>query len=84
MHQAVNILIQNRGWQMDGFMVDIAREDWEKLPQTQQSWLVYCAIQNLNRRVKLLENHKHFDKALSFLGGVLGGITAIFAGKMKP
>ncbi len=69
---------------MNGFLVDISKEDWENLPPTQQSWLVYCAIQNLNHRVQCLENRKYFDKIASFLGGILGGIAAIFGSKIKP
>ncbi len=69
---------------MNGFIVDIPKEDWEGLPSAQQLWLVYCAIQNLNNRVQCLENRKYFDKIASFLGGVLGGIAAIFGSKIKP
>jgi len=69
---------------MNGFMVDIPKEDWERLPQTQQLWLVYCAIQNLNNRVQCLENRKYFDKIASFLGGILGGIAAILGSKIRP
>ena len=69
---------------MNGFVVDIPKEDWEGLPPAQQLWLVYCAIQNLNNRVQCLENRKYFDKIASFLGGVLGGIAAIFGSKIKP
>jgi hypothetical protein len=68
---------------MNGFMVDVPKEDWEKLPQTQQLWLVYCAIQNLNSRVQRLESRKYFDKIASFLGGILGGTAAILGSKIK-
>jgi len=69
---------------MDSFIVDLTREDWDKLPPDQKLWLIYSAVCNLNSRVRCLENRRYFDRVASFLGGVLGGIVAVLSSKIRP
>ena len=62
----------------NGFVV--TEKDWEHFTPAQQSWMTFNAVQEMDKRVKDLEKRPLIDKALSFSGGVVGGIGAI-AGK---
>ena len=61
----------------NGFI--ITKDTWENLPEDQKSWILFDTVQNLTKDVKGL---KRWNKATSFLGGMVGGIAAVFGIKL--
>jgi hypothetical protein len=51
----------------------INKATWERIPQEQRDWIMFETIQGINGRLRSLER---WNKALSFTGGIIGGIAA--------
>ena len=64
-----------------GYMI-INEKDWENASEEQRSWMVFNTIQNINVRLEKLEKRPIIDKALSLIGGVIGGALAYFGIKI--
>lgn len=60
----------------NGFI--ITKDTWERTPQEQRDWIMFETIQSMNDRLKVLER---WNKAMSFAGGVTGGIAAVIVTK---
>jgi len=58
----------------------IKDKDWEKADSEQRDWMVFNTLQSIDTRLTKLEKRPFYDKASSFVGGIVGGIIAI-AGK---
>jgi len=61
----------------NGFI--ITKDTWERTPQEQRDWIMFETIQSMNDRLKVLER---WNKAMSFAGGVTGGIAAVIVSKL--
>ena len=59
----------------NGYMI-IKEKDWEKASEEQRSWMVFNTIQSINVRLEKLEKRPIINKALSLVGGVIGGALA--------
>ena len=55
----------------NGFVV--TEKDWEHFTPTQQNWMTFTAVQELDKRVNKLEKRPFVDKAVGFFGAVIGG-----------
>lgn len=60
----------------------VNEERWKKFSEEEKSWITYDTIQDINKRVRKLENRKFIDSAKSFAGGIVGGAAAIIGLKM--
>ena len=60
----------------DGNGFSISKEAWQKMPAKEQNWILYDTQRSINARLKQLERRPFYDKACSFLGGMLGGAAA--------
>jgi hypothetical protein len=60
----------------NGFI--ITKDTWERTPQEQRDWIMFETIQSMNDRLKVLER---WNKAMSFAGGITGGIAAVIVTK---
>ncbi|MCK9437460.1 MAG: hypothetical protein M0Q12_09655 [Synergistaceae bacterium] len=58
----------------DGNGFVITKDTWERTPQEQRDWIMFETIQSMNDRLKVLER---WNKALSFAGGIIGGIATV-------
>jgi hypothetical protein len=58
----------------NGFV--ITKETWENMPAEQREWLLFDTLQDMNRRLKLVEERPFRDKCYSFMGGLIGGALA--------
>ena len=58
----------------NGFV--ITKETWENMPAEQREWLLFDTMQDMNRRLKLVEERPFRDKCYSFFGGLIGGALA--------
>lgn len=67
---------------MPDFKMVVNEERWKEFSEEEKSWLTYDTLQDINKRVKKLENRKFFDSAKSFAGGVIGGAAAIIGMKI--
>lgn len=63
----------------DGNGFVITKDTWERTPQEQRDWIMFETIQSMNDRLKVLER---WNKAMSFAGGVTGGIAAVIVSKL--
>ena len=63
---------------MNGF-ITINEKDWEKATSIQKDWMTYNTLQSIDRRLTVLEKRKIYNKAASFLGGIIGGFGAFGA-----
>ena len=54
----------------------VNEKDWEHATEEQRSWMVFNTIQSINVRLEKLEKRPIIDKALSLVGGVIGGALA--------
>jgi hypothetical protein len=61
----------------NGFI--ITKDTWERTPQEQRDWIMFETIQSMNDRMKVLER---WNKAMSFAGGITGGIAAVVVSKL--
>ena len=64
-----------RGLIMSNYMI-VNEKDWEIASEEQKSWMVFNTIQSINARLEKLEKRPIIDKALSLVGGVIGGALA--------
>lgn len=60
----------------------VNEKDWEIATEEQRSWMVFNTIQSINVRLEKLEKRPIIDKALSLVGGVIGGVLAFFGIKI--
>lgn len=61
----------------NGFI--ISKETWDHMPDEQKQWIMFETMQAVCGRLKGLER---WNKCLSALGGVAGGIIAFFSMKL--
>ena len=54
----------------------INEERWKEFSEEEKSWIFFDTIQDINKRLKTLENRKLWDGAKSFAGGLIGGAAA--------
>lgn len=50
---------------------------WQKIPLEEQLWMIFSTTGEHNQRLKKLERPV-IRTAVTFLGGILGGILAVF------
>ncbi len=55
----------------NGFI--ISKETWDAMPDEQRSWIMFETMQGVDVQLKSL---KRWNKASSFVGGVIGGVLA--------
>jgi hypothetical protein len=60
----------------------VNKERWKEFSEEEKSWITYDTLQDINKRVKKLENRKFLDGAKSFAGGLIGGAAAIIGIKL--
>lgn len=60
----------------------VNKERWKEFSEEEKSWITYDTIQDINKRVKKLENRRLFESAKSFAGGIIGGAAAIIGMKI--
>lgn len=60
----------------NGFII-IDERDWEKSAPEQRDWMVFNTLKSIDARLSKLEKRQFYDKASSFVGGILGGIAAV-------
>ncbi len=60
----------------------INEQRWKEFSDEERSWILYDTMQDINKRVRKLENRKFLDGAKSFAGGVIGGAAAIIGIKL--
>ncbi len=61
----------------EGFI--ITKETWQATPKEQRDWIMFETVQNMVARMEVLER---WNKALSFTGGIIGGIAAVLGFKI--
>jgi len=54
----------------------VNEKDWDIASEEQRSWMVFNTIQSINTRLEKLEKRPIIDKALSLMGGIIGGALA--------
>jgi len=54
----------------------VNEKDWEIASEEQRSWMMFNTIQSINTRLEKLEKRPIIDKALSLMGGIIGGALA--------
>lgn len=62
----------------NGFMV-VKEKDWEKADAEQRDWMIFNTLQQMDKRLKKLEDRLWYDKACAVIGGIIGGFGAIVA-----
>lgn len=60
----------------------INEQRWKKFSDEERSWILFDTMQDINKRVRKLENRKFLDGAKSFAGGIVGGACAIIGIKL--
>ena len=60
----------------------INKDRWKGFEEEEKSWILFDTMQDVNKRVRKLENRKFFDSAKSFAGGVIGGAAAVIGIKL--
>lgn len=55
-----------------GFLI-LDEKDWEDATPEQQSWMIFKTLRNMDQRLERLE---HWNRCMSFFGGLLGGFIA--------
>ena len=66
----------------DNIKMVVKKERWKEFSEEEKSWITYDTLQDINKRVKKLENRKFWDSAKSFAGGLIGGAVAILGIKL--
>jgi len=61
----------------------IAKEQWTTYNSDQREWLIFNHLQKCDTRLKNLEKRKKIDTGITFVGGILGGMTAFIASRIK-
>lgn len=59
----------------------VNKETWNKLAGEERDWILYNSLQDLDERLRHLENKSFFNKSLAFLGGIFGGMVSFFGSK---
>lgn len=62
---------------MSDAKMTINKDRWRGFEEEEKSWILFDTLQDINKRVRKLENRKFFDSAKSFAGGIVGGACAI-------
>ena len=65
----------------NGFIV-VNDKNWENATPEQRDWMMFNTLQSVDARLKSLEERKLFDRTCSFLGGIIGGVAAMFGMRM--
>jgi len=60
----------------------VNEKDWDIASEEQRSWMVFNTIQSINTRLEKLEKRPIIDKALSLIGGIIGGALAYLGIRM--
>jgi len=66
----------------NGFIV-IDERDWEDADDEQRAWMTFKTLKSIDGRLQKLEKKQWFDKACSFVGGVIGGFLAAMGVKIS-
>ena len=61
---------------MSNAKMTINKERWKGFDEEERSWILFDTLQDINARVRKLENRKIWDGAKSFAGGMIGGAAA--------
>lgn len=61
---------------MNNLTAKIDKEEFLKLPETEQNWLLYGALNGHEERITKLENQSWIKSGLAPVGGVIGGVGA--------
>jgi len=66
----------------NGLKTTIDKEDFVRLPQEEQNYLIYGGVTGNEKRITALEEHNRgfFQQSKSIIGGTIGGFL-FFAGK---
>lgn len=67
---------------MSNAKMTINEQRWQEFSEKEKSWILFDTLQDVNKRVKKLENRKFLDGAKSFAGGIIGGAAAIVGMKL--
>lgn len=54
----------------------VSKEDFMKMPQKEQNYLILGAVEGHEERITKLESQKLVKTSIAFVGGVFGGILA--------
>jgi len=65
----------------NSFMI-VEKEDWEKMEAEQREWMTFNTLQSMHKRLVKLEKRPLVDKAISFGGGIVGGVAAVLGFKV--
>ncbi|MDD5722700.1 MAG: hypothetical protein PHY29_03045 [Syntrophales bacterium] len=62
---------------------EISKDTWDHMQPAQREWILFETVQKVCQRVECLETRERKaspwpNRALSFAGGVVGGVLAIF------
>ena len=66
---------------MTNAKMTINEERWKGFDEEEKSWILFDTLQDINKRVKKLENRKLMDSAKVFAGGLIGGAAAVLGMK---
>jgi hypothetical protein len=61
-----------------GFIV-VDEKDWKEIAPERRDWLIFNTLKSMDARLQSLER---WNKALSFAGGMLGGVLATLGIKL--
>ena len=56
--------------------ITVTEKDWENASADQRGWWTYQTLQSLSDRLSKIERRPFHDKAMAFIGGVIGGFLA--------
>lgn len=60
----------------------ISKDDFKALPPDDRDYIIYTTVNNVERRVSVLEKRKLIDKGVAVVTGFLGGIAGILGLKL--
>lgn len=58
---------------------EVNKDTWRHIPEEQKSWIMYETMQVVICKLKKLER---WNKALSFFGGMIGGMVASYGAQL--
>lgn len=64
----------------NGFIV-VEKDNWKNASPEERDAMVFNTLKSIDSRLKALEGKKWMNSGCSFLGGIVGGIAAIFGMK---
>lgn len=67
---------------MSNNVMIITEKDWEKTTPERRSWMMFNTIQNLDKRLRVVEKRYVVDKLFAFGGGIVGGALAFLGIKV--